>query len=183
MCGRSTGIRQTYFLLIVKACLKAAIWEVPAGLEDALEVTSSFSAPFLEVFWGKVYNLLLSPNSTSGCESKKIQGWTIYFSCVVHGACSVSFSRRVQSCSYSKTSSKTFLQDVSSLAFGLDTKFIKPFLLWALFSPLSSNVPFYNCMARVNCSPLAFLTHGSKIPRIFCSHLWKMGQNNRREKW
>ena len=34
----------------MKTCLKAAIWEVPSGLEDAPEITFSFSAPILVFF-------------------------------------------------------------------------------------------------------------------------------------
>lgn len=61
----------------------------------------SYSWWFFFFRW-KVYNLLHSPNSMSGFGPKKIQGWTIHFSCVLCSTRSVSFSRRVHSRSPSK---------------------------------------------------------------------------------
>lgn len=68
------GIRQIYFLLIVKPRLQAAISEGPSGLENSPEVTFFFSAPILGVGCfcrRKVHNLLSSLRSMSGSGSNR----------------------------------------------------------------------------------------------------------------
>lgn len=83
MCGGSTGIRQIYFLLLVKPLLQAAIWKVPSGLGSTPEVTFSFSAPILGVgfFWRrKVHNLLPSLHSMSAFGSSTFSSGLLIFS-------------------------------------------------------------------------------------------------------
>lgn len=83
MCGGSTGIRQIYFLLIVKPRLQAAVSEVPSGSENTPEVTFSFSTPVLGVgfFWRReVHNLLLSLHSMSAFGSSRFSTGLFIFS-------------------------------------------------------------------------------------------------------
>lgn len=83
MCGGSTGIRQIYFLLIVKPRLQAAIWDSPSGLENTPEVAFSFSAPVLGVGCfcrREVHNLWFSLHSMSGSGSNRFRTGLFIFS-------------------------------------------------------------------------------------------------------